>query len=200
MRAAAAPEGHGDAGAEAGRRLIKVLVSACLLGEKVRYNGASAQTGDAVLAKWVDEGRVVPFCPEVAGGLGVPRPAAEIDGTGGEAVLAGTAAVVTRGGHDVTANFLRGAQLALAAAHTHGVRIAILKDGSPSCGSESIYDGTFSGTRRAGHGVTTAILERHGVRVFSEARMAEAAAYIAALDRDAINHEGHEKHEDHEDS
>ena len=178
--------------------MIRVLVSACLLGERVRYNGGSAESGDALLAKWLDEGRVVPFCPEVAGGLGVPRPAAEIDGNGGEAVLDGAASVLTRASDDVTANFLRGAQLALAAAHTQGARLAILKDGSPSCGSDSIYDGTFTGSRRQGHGVTTALLERHGIRVFSEARMAEAAAYLSALDRDEINHEGLEEHEDHE--
>ena len=166
----------------------------------MRYNGASAQTANAILARWVDEGRIVPFCPEVAGGLGVPRPAAEIDGTAGEAVVEGTARVITRGGQDVTANFLRGAQLALAAARTHGASIAVLKDRSPSCGSESIYDGTFSGTTRAGHGVTTALLERHGIRVFSEVRIAEAADYLSTLEcRDHEEHEGLEEH-DHETS
>ena len=58
--------------------MIRVLVSACLLGEKVRYNGADAASGSRILEDWVREGRVVPFCPEVAGGLGVPRPPAEI--------------------------------------------------------------------------------------------------------------------------
>ncbi len=162
--------------------MVRVLVSACLLGEKVRYNGASAQTSDAILAEWVGEGRVVPFCPEVAGGLGVPRPAAEIRGAGGEAVLDGTAAVTTRDGADVTAQFLRGAQLALAAARAHGVRVAVLKDGSPSCGSESIYDGMFSRRARAGSGVTTALLERHGIRVFSERLLVDADAYLKVVE------------------
>jgi uncharacterized protein YbbK (DUF523 family) len=162
--------------------MLRVLVSACLLGEKVRYNGAAATSDDALLAQWVDEGRVVPFCPEVAGGLGIPRPAAEIVRGCGEDVLAGTASVVTRESDDVTDHFLRGAHLALAAARSHGVRLAILKDGSPSCGSDAIYDGTFSGRRREGRGVSAALLERHGVRVFSEARIAEAAAYLAALE------------------
>ena len=162
--------------------MIKVLVSACLLGEKVRYNGASASTDSSIFAQWLNDGRVVPFCPEVAGGLGVPRPAAEISGTGGEAVLDGRASVMTARRTDVTENFLRGAQLALAAARSQNVGVAILKDGSPSCGSGSIYDGTFSGQKRTGHGVTTALLERHGIRVFSELRVPEAAEYLRTLE------------------
>jgi uncharacterized protein YbbK (DUF523 family) len=163
--------------------MVRVLVSSCLLGEKVRYNGAAASSDDAILARWVGEGRVVPFCPEVAGGLGVPRPAAEIRGAGGEAVLDGTASVATRDGADVTAHFLRGAQLALAAARAHDASIAILKDGSPSCGSRSIYDGTFSGRARTGSGVTTALFERHGIRVFSERQLLEAEAYLKAIEQ-----------------
>ena len=164
--------------------MITILVSACLLGEKVRYTGASASTDSAILMQWLNEGRVVPFCPEVAGGLGVPRPAAEISGTSGEAVLAGHASVVTIDRIDVTEHFRRGAQLALAAAQAHNARLAILKDGSPSCGSGSIYDGTFSGRRRSGHGVTTALLERHGIRVFSEMHVSEAASYLETLERE----------------
>jgi uncharacterized protein YbbK (DUF523 family) len=173
--------------------MLTILVSACLLGEKVRYNGAAAPAGSEVLTRWMNEGRLVPFCPEVAGGLGVPRPAAEINGGDGAAVLEATALVLTREPRDVTANFLRGAELALAAARTHGARLAILKDGSPSCGSGSIYDGTFSGTKRPGQGVTATLLERHGIRVFSESEIAAAAAYLKELE---INHEGHEGHEE----
>jgi uncharacterized protein YbbK (DUF523 family) len=161
--------------------MIKVLVSACLLGEKVRYNGASAAADSAILTQWVNDGRIVPFCPEVAGGLGVPRPAAEIAGGSGEAVLQGHASVATASGADVTDAFRRGAELALAAARAHDARLAILKDGSPSCGSASIHDGTFSGRKRAGPGVTTALLERHGIRVFSESEIADAAAYLKTL-------------------
>jgi uncharacterized protein YbbK (DUF523 family) len=164
--------------------MIRVLVSACLLGEKVRYNGAAASSSNAVLARWLSEGRVVPFCPEVAGGLGVPRPAAEIREGGGEAVLDGNANVVTVAGADVTSNFVRGARLALEAARTQNVRLAVLKDGSPSCGSGSIYDGTFTGQKHAAHGVTTALLERHGIRVFSEQRLDEAAGYLERLEED----------------
>jgi uncharacterized protein YbbK (DUF523 family) len=162
--------------------VIRILVSACLLGEKVRYNGGDALSSNTVLTRWLAEGRVVPFCPELAGGLGVPRPAAEIKGLNGEAVLDGHARVSTQAGVDVTDSFLQGAHLALATAQAHGVRVAVLKDGSPSCGSGSIYDGTFSGRRISGHGVTTALFERNGIRVFSEQSFEEAAEYVRQLE------------------
>ena len=115
----------------------------------------------------------MPFCPEVAGGFGVPRPAAEIDSRG---------RVMTQAGADVTDGFVRGARLALDAARAQNVRLAVLKDGSPSCASDLIYDGSFSGRKRAGRGVTTALLERHGIRVFSELRVDEAAAYLESIE------------------
>src|SRR5262245_66474991 len=93
--------------------MIRVLVSACLLGEKVRYNGADSASDHSVLAAWRAEGRIVPFCPEVAGGLGVPRPAAEIRGAGGRAVREGGGHVVTGAGPEVTGAFLAGPPLAL---------------------------------------------------------------------------------------
>ena len=162
--------------------MIRVLVSACLLGEKVRYNGADAASGSRILKDWLAEDRVVPFCPEVAGGLGVPRPAAEIRGEGGASVLDGTGQVVTRSGETVTDAFLRGAGLALEAAVTSGARVAILKEGSPSCGTGFVYDGSFSGRRKAGRGVTAALLERHGIRVFSERGLEAAAACLKAME------------------
>ena len=165
--------------------MVRVLVSACLLGEKVRYNGGATLVEHDVLARWLAEGRVVAFCPEVAGGLGVPRPAAEIDGAGGGAVLDSEARVMTNRGADVTTGFLRGARLALDAARAQDVRLAVLKEGSPSCGSESIHDGTFKGVRRPGQGVTTALLERHGIRVFSEDRLDEASRYLDNLEKES---------------
>jgi uncharacterized protein YbbK (DUF523 family) len=162
--------------------MIRVLVSACLLGERVRYNGADAAAASPILDGWLSEGRVVRLCPEVAGGLGVPRPAAEISGAGGAGVLEGAARVLTRAGADVTASFLSGARHALAAAVADGVRLAVLKDGSPSCGSSFVYDGSFSGTRRSDRGVTAALLEREGIRVFSETRLEEADEYLRALE------------------
>jgi uncharacterized protein YbbK (DUF523 family) len=130
----------------------------------------------------LEEGRVVPFCPEVAGGLPVPRPAAEIQGEGGEAVLDLDARVLTRTGDDVTVEFLEGARRALKAVRDQGVGLAVLVDGSPSCGSLEIHDGSFAGNRRPGQGVTAALLERHGIRVFAEDRLDEAARHLAVLE------------------
>lgn len=163
--------------------MIRVLVSACLLGERVRYHGGDALCSDPVLSRWLEEGRVVPVCPEVEGGLGVPRPAAEIRGGDGLTVLDGEARVLTRDGSDLTQAFERGARTALAVARTSGARLAILTDRSPSCGSSSIYDGSFSGARRAGVGVTAALLERHGIRVFGPQRLEEAERYLESLER-----------------
>ena len=88
--------------------MVKILISSCLLGERVRYHGGDAALDDPILEGWRREGRLVPFCPEVAGGLGVPRPPAEIQGAGGIAVLRGRARVVTSAGADVTDAFLIG--------------------------------------------------------------------------------------------
>ena len=163
--------------------MIRVLVSACLLGEKVRYNGADAASGSGILRDWVREDRVIPFCPEVAGGLGVPRPAAEIEGGGaGESVLDGTGSVRTQAGDVVTDAFLRGAERALQAALASGARLAVLKDGSPSCGSDFVHDGTFTGRRVPGAGVTAVLLRRSGIAVFSETRLEEAAEYLRGLE------------------
>ncbi|MFI6321701.1 DUF523 domain-containing protein [Nonomuraea sp. NPDC050556] len=160
----------------------RILVSACLMGRKVRYDGAAKTSNDAILATWRSEGRLVPFCPEVEGGLPIPRPAAEIEGgVGGAAVLAGTARVLTTDGTDVTGAFLAGAQAALAVAQSFRVRLAVLKEGSPSCGALSIYDGTFRGRRTPGQGVTTALLELHGIKVFTESHLPDAATYLQTL-------------------
>jgi uncharacterized protein YbbK (DUF523 family) len=161
----------------------RILVSACLLGHAVRYNGLDKKSDHDVLARWVADGRVVAVCPEVAGGLPVPRPPAEITGAaGGALVLAGHARVIARTGEDVTAEFVHGAEHALAKAQEHDIRVAVLKEGSPSCGSSFSYDGTFSGVRVPVPGVTAALLQRHGIRVFSEGQWAEADAAIGALE------------------
>ncbi len=159
----------------------KVLVSRCLLGHRVRYDGGASGPFDQ-LERWVAEGRVVALCPEVAGGLPTPRPAAEIPGGQGVEVLDGSARVLTAEGEDVSAGFLSGAQQALALVEQHGIRIAVLKANSPSCGNLLTYDGTFSGVKVSGEGVTAALLKRNGVQVFSELELPEAAAALAALD------------------
>lgn len=159
----------------------KVLVSRCLLGHRVRYDGGASGPFD-LLEQWIEEGRVVPLCPEVAGGLPTPRAAAEIPGGQGGEVLDGTAAVITTDGEDVSAQFLEGARRALELVQKHGIRVAVLKANSPSCGNLLTYDGTFSGVKVSGEGVTAALLKRHGVRVFSELELVEAAVTLAALD------------------
>lgn len=158
----------------------KILVSRCLLGHRVRYDGGASGPFD-VLQQWLDEGRVVPLCPEVAGGLPTPRAPAEIAGGQGVRVLDGEVAVVTADGEDVSAQFLSGARQALDQVREHGIRIAVLKANSPSCGNLLTYDGTFSGVKVRGEGVTAALLKRHGVQVFSELQLPEAAAALQAL-------------------
>jgi len=161
-----------------------VLVSACLLGQPIRYHGGDAQCEHPTLERWIAEGRVIALCPEVAGGLPTPRPPSEIvNAAGGTAVLAGTARVIEKTGGDVTPEFLLGARQAQALVREHGIRVAILKEGSPTCGSAYTHDGSFSGVHIARPGVTTAMLLQQGVRVFSEAQLDEAAAVVNALDR-----------------
>jgi len=158
----------------------KILVSACLLGEKVRYDGSDCiQHG--VLDVWAEQGRIVMLCPEIAGGLPVPRPAAEIEDADAEAVLRGRAGVRRRDGADVSDAFLQGAEKALAECWKHGIKIAILKDGSPSCGTTQLNDGMFSGCKISGQGLTARLLVRHGISVFSEQQLDEAAQRLAEL-------------------
>ncbi|WP_426212177.1 DUF523 domain-containing protein [Pseudomonas sp. TWR2-1-1] len=159
----------------------KVLVSRCLLGHRVRYDGgASGPYGQ--LARWQDEGRIIALCPEVAGGLPTPRAPAEIPGGQGLDVLNGKAPVMTSEGEDVTAAFMDGAQQALALVNRHGIRIAILKANSPSCGNVQTYDGSFSGVKVEGQGVTAALLAGAGVQVFSELQLDDAARALARLE------------------
>ena len=161
--------------------MVRVLVSACLMGERVRYDGKKLTCDNSILKKWRDEGRVVPFCPEVAGNLPVPRPPAEIiTGTGIE-VIAGNAKIFNKNGKDVTESFIKGASEALRIVKEMQIKLAVLKDGSPSCGKTSIYDGSFSGSKRPGKGVTTALLEKNGISVFSENEIKEAAVYLEVI-------------------
>jgi uncharacterized protein YbbK (DUF523 family) len=160
--------------------MVRVLVSACLMGERVRYDGKKLHYNSSILKKWKDEGCVVPFCPEVAGNLPVPRPPAEIIKGTGTDVLEKKTGVFNINGQDVTDSFIRGAEKALAVARKMQITIALLKDGSPSCGKTSIYDGSFSKVRRPGNGVTTALLEKNGISVFSENEIKKAATCFEA--------------------
>ncbi|GGH93972.1 DUF523 domain-containing protein [Pseudomonas fluvialis] len=156
----------------------KILVSACLLGEAVRYDGA-AHGPFAQLQAWQAEGRVLALCPEMAGGLPTPRPPAEILGGQGRAVLAGQQVVRDCHGRDVSDAFRAGAARALALVREQGIGMAVLKARSPSCGNRQTYSGEFSGRLVEGAGVTAAALQAAGVVVFNEYELEQAAAWLA---------------------
>ncbi len=146
----------------------KILVSACLLGDPVRYDGRSKSLDNSDLDALLAQDRIISFCPEVAGGLAVPRAAAEIQAGDGDTVVAGQARVKTRDGSDVTDYFLAGARQALALCRKHDIAVAVLTESSPSCGSSQVYDGSFKRIAVPGSGVTTALLRQHGITVFNQ--------------------------------
>ena len=146
----------------------KILISACLLGDPVRYDGDTSLLEDGLISQWRREKRLVKLCPEMAGGLSTPRLPAEIVGGDGHHVLAGNARVLTVRGDSVGPAFVRGAEAALALAQQNGIRFALLKSNSPSCGNWQIYSGEFNGRKQAGQGVTAALLAQNGVQVFNE--------------------------------
>ncbi len=156
----------------------RILVSACLLGEPVRYDG-TARTGLLLPQRWRDEGRIVGFCPECAAGLPTPRPPAEIaPGDDAGAILDGHGAVREIGGGDVTAAFVAAAHRTLAFARAQGCAWALLADRSPSCGSRFVHAGRFDGTLRPGLGLTAALLRQSGIQVFAEAGIPALAALV----------------------
>ena len=139
----------------------KLLVSACLLGENCKYSGGNNYTPAVEALK--EKFEVIPVCPEQMGGLPTPRiPAERV----GEKVL-------NREGADVTAEYRRGGSEALAIARANGVKFAVLQERSPSCGSECVYDGMFSGKLIPGQGVTAQLLEENGIKVYSSGRIEE---------------------------
>ncbi len=155
----------------------KILISSCLLGQPVRYDGQTKELQNPTLNHWLAEGRLEPVCPEVMGGLPVPRPAAEIQGSADD-VLTGMGHVTTKDNSDVSQFFLCGAQHALKLCRQHNIRIAILKENSPSCGSTHVPDGSFNGRLIPGEGVTARLLRQNGIRVYSENKICEAAANV----------------------
>ena len=134
----------------------KILVSRCLYGDKpVRYDGKTKEERDPRFLKWKEDDRLIPVCPEVDGGLPVPRTDAQRVGD----------QVITRDGRDVTREYRKGAEIALEQALQDDVLCAVLKEKSPSCGSSRVYDGTFEGTLIEGQGLTTQMLREAGIRV-----------------------------------
>jgi uncharacterized protein YbbK (DUF523 family) len=157
-----------------------ILVSACLLGLNVRYDGKVKDPFVRLLSLY-DEGKVIVCCPEVDGGLPVPRPPAEIVGGDGNDILDGKCDLVREDGTSVKKAFLAGANHALSLAKEYDIKVAILKSKSPSCGSKEIYDGSFKGVLKEGVGVTTALLRRNGISVYDENEIEDAIAHFETL-------------------
>lgn len=156
----------------------KILVSACLLGQEVRYNGNSLSVGKEIPEQWYSEDRIVSICPEVATGMSIPRAPAEISNGDGNDVLAGNALVLDSNGRNVTDDFIRGAELALSLCGQQNIKVALLAESSPSCGSTTIYDGRFAGSKIEGVGVTTALLQKNGIQVFTRFSISAAIKAI----------------------
>jgi uncharacterized protein YbbK (DUF523 family) len=160
----------------------KILVSGCLNGRPIRYNSTNVLVESEIWDRWESEGRLVAFCPELAAGMPIPRAPAEIVGSTASVVLKGRGRVIEDNGTDVTDGFIEGAKLAAQRAAAEGCVMAVLTDGSPSCGTSYIYDGNFAGGTVEGMGVAAQLLHDQGLRVFPEDRLDEADRYLRSLD------------------
>lgn len=164
----------------------KILISACLLGQNVRYDGNNCLQNHVRLQELIKAGEVIHICPEMAGGLPAPRPPAEIDhGKNGSDVINGKASILDINGKDVTKEFISGAHKALSLAQQYNIKVAILKADSPSCGSKKIHDGTFAGKIVEGMGATAALLMQHGIQVFDETEI-DTAIQAANVDHKVV--------------
>lgn len=135
-----------------------LLISACLLGFECKYSGGSNALDAAALAALRERFRLIPVCPESAGGLPTPRAPSERQGE----------KVVSKLGQDVTGEYRKGADTALYLARRYGCTRALLKERSPSCGSGAIYDGSFTSTLIPGDGVAAQALKAAGITVLGE--------------------------------
>ncbi|KEA62077.1 Purine nucleoside phosphorylase [Marinobacterium lacunae] len=151
----------------------KILVSACLLGAQVRYDGGHCLIEHPTIARWKSEGRLISVCPEVLGGLPTPRPPAEIQSR--FPIL-----VSTGDGRDFTPQYLAGAELTADIAREHNCVCALMKARSPSCGNRTTYDGNFSGTEVNAPGVSAHELIRGGIPVFNENEIEELIEFMSS--------------------
>ena len=160
---------------------MKILVSSCLLGEDVRYDGLNSSVAfnpkfpfslKELFMDILCENEIYSFCPEVAGGLPIPRISAEIVKNDKPFI------VKNQEGLDVTINFLLGAKKALDICKEENIKVALLKSKSPSCGNKEIYDGTFSSNLINGQGLTAKLLEENGIKVFNENELKELNKFI----------------------
>ena len=139
----------------------KILISACLIGENVKYNGKNNLIDLSILNKLKEKYELISFCPEVEGGLPIPRPPSEI-------VSKNPLKIINIEGKDVTDNFIKGAKKTIDLVKKYNIKKTIMKSNSPSCSNDKIYDGTFSNTLIKGDGVTVQYLKKEGIEVFNE--------------------------------
>ena len=144
----------------------QIGVSACLAGSICRYDGKFI--GNKTIEKFIEENEVLIFCPEIQGGLPTPREQAEIQNGDGIDVWNNKCKVLTINGKDITEEFKEGANNVLKMLKKKNITTVILKEESPSCGSSIIYNGTFSGLKKRGMGVTTALLRQNNILVYSD--------------------------------
>lgn len=149
-----------------------ILVSACLLGHRVKYDGGT-NTHDLIM-QYHERGQFLAVCPECFALLPVPRPPMELCHVTGAALLVGKGKAVDRNGLDTTEYLIAGAQKVLKIAETYEIRTAILKESSPSCGVHVVHTGDFDGRKQSGMGVAAALLTAHGIRVYSEEDLTQA--------------------------
>ncbi len=154
-----------------------ILVSACLIGKNVRYNQIPLNMASAILSFFYSKNLLYPLCPEIEGGLTVPRSPAEIQKENEVNQTNSVIVVKNIEGKDVSTEFSKGADRAVQSCIEQGCKMAILKDRSPSCGVDHIYDGSFSDEVVSGLGVTTRILRERGVIVFSENQLSLAYSF-----------------------
>ena len=160
---------------------MKILVSSCLLGEDVRYDGNNSSIAfnpkfsfslKELFMDILCENEIYSFCPEVSGGLGIPRTSAEIVKNEKPFI------VKDENGLDVTINFLLGAKKALDVCKEENIKVALLKANSPSCGNIKIYDGTFTNNLIDGQGLTARLLKENGIEIFNETQLKELSKFI----------------------
>lgn len=143
-----------------------LVVSACLVGVNCKYNGEN--NDNEKVKEFLKDKEYIVVCPEQLGGLTTPRDPSEINIKDGNEVLHGESKVISCKNIDVTDNFIKGARESLKIAQMFNCNKALLKEGSPSCGCNFIYDGTFSGNKISGKGVTAALFNENNIEVFSE--------------------------------
>ncbi len=139
----------------------KILVSSCLLGKNVKYDGTNNCLSKILLDKLDDKYEIYSFCPEVEGGLPTPRIPCEI-------IAQNPLKIINKNNIDKTKEFIKGANLAFSLCKKNNIKLALLKANSPSCSSEFIYDGTFSSSKIKGLGTTTTLLQKHDIKIYDE--------------------------------